>query len=114
MSLERLRRPSLPPSVAKALGELVSSLKNICEDVEVYLFGSYAKGTWLEDSDVDLVIVSRCFENMAPEERYRLVRKLASRRLAFELLIYTPREFEKIREKSVVIRDASKYWIKLT
>lgn len=109
-----MKKLSLPPNVVKALEELVGSLKDICKDVRVYLFGSYARGVWLEDSDIDLIVVSRCFENMKPGERYRLVRSLSSRELAFELLIYTPKEFEKVKKKSIVLQDASEYWIELT
>lgn len=114
MSLEKLRKLSLPPEVFKALEELVKALRERCDDVEVYLFGSYARGTWLEDSDIDLIVISKCFEGMGSEERYRYVRNLASKRLSFELLIYTPQEFEKVKKRSIVIQDAMEYWIKLT
>lgn len=114
MSLEKLERLSLPPKVFKAIVDLVKVLKELSSDVKVYLFGSYAKGTWLEDSDVDLVIVSSYFEHMEPVDRYRFVRRLASDEIPFELLIYTPKEFEEALKKSIVLKDASEYWIEVT
>jgi len=113
MSLEKLKKLSLPPNVIKALEELVERLKALYSDVEVYLFGSYARGTWLEDSDIDLIIISQSFEGMKPEERYRRVRGLASPKLPFEFLIYTPKEFKEVKDRSIVIQDALEYWIKL-
>ena len=112
--MRKLKKLSLPPKVTEAIIELVNSLKKSHADIEVYLFGSFAKGTWLEDSDIDLIIVSEYFKNMKPEKRYSYVRNLASRKVPFELLIYTPQEFEKARKKSIVIQDASEYWVKLT
>ncbi|HIE13969.1 TPA: DNA polymerase III subunit beta, partial [Candidatus Bathyarchaeota archaeon] len=35
------------------------------------------------------------------------------RELSFEILTYTPEEFEELKERSVILKDASRYWIKL-
>ena len=112
--MRKLEKPSPPPKVIRALDELVKKLKKLYGDVEVYLFGSYAKGEWLEDSDIDIIVISKHFEELSLSERYRIVRSLASKKLSFEILTYTPREFEIVKDKSIVIQDAMKYWIKLT
>ncbi len=39
---------------------------------------------------------------------------LADKNLSFEILTYTPREFEELKRRSVVLKDASQHWIKLT
>jgi len=114
VSSERLKELSIPPRILKAIRDLVDSLKKLSGDVRVYLFGSYARGTWIEDSDVDLVIVSSYFEGMESSERYKLVRRLASDEVSFELLIYTPREFEEALKRSIVLKDASRYWVEIT
>ena len=43
---------------------------------EAYLFGSYARGDWLEESDVDLIVVSPGFEGVRWLDRLDLVAKL--------------------------------------
>ncbi len=110
----RLKARSIPNEISEALESLVNRLREELGDVKVYLFGSYAKGTWLEDSDVDLIVVSPSFEGMEQEERYRLVRLSAAKEIAFELLVYTPKEFEEVLRRSVVLQDAAEHWIELS
>jgi len=83
---------------------------------EAYLFGSYAKGTWLKTSDVDLVIVSEDFRGMRFLERLDLINELqwkAGIRPFVEAIPLTPDEFAERLQESAVLRDASKYWIKI-
>ncbi|MEM0024544.1 MAG: nucleotidyltransferase domain-containing protein [Thermofilaceae archaeon] len=80
---------------------------------QVYLFGSYARGDWLRDSDVDLIVVSPAFRGLNLGERYLLVRRLLPDTISVELLLYTPEEFERLRGRSVILRDAEKYWVRL-
>jgi len=47
----------LPRAVEHRLEELAETLRRAVGDVEAYLFGSYAKGEWLEDSDIDIIVV---------------------------------------------------------
>ena len=55
--LENLLK-NLPKDVVDAINFLLKNLVKELNDVEVYLFGSYARGDWIEDSDIDLVVVS--------------------------------------------------------
>ena len=83
---------------------------------EAYLFGSYAKGTWLKTSDVDLVIVSEDFRGMRFLDRLDLINELqwkAGIRPFVEAIPLTPDEFAERLQESAVLRDASKYWIKI-
>ena len=83
---------------------------------EAYLFGSYAKGTWLKSSDVDLVVVSEDFRGMRFLERLDMINELqwkAQIRPFVEVIPLTPEEFEERLRESAVLRDASKYWIKI-
>lgn len=73
-------------------------------DAKIYLYGSFAKGTWLRDSDVDLVAISKCFENTEFSARYPVLRKLASDKRSFEILAHMPKELRKALEKSIVVK----------
>lgn len=57
----------------------------------VILFGSHAKGEALADSDVDLLIV-KATDQRPLDRRIQVERLLADRRLALDILVYTPEE----------------------
>ncbi|MEM1913462.1 MAG: nucleotidyltransferase domain-containing protein [Thermofilaceae archaeon] len=98
---------------ARSLLELLSRRIRVRE---AYLFGSYAKGTWLKTSDVDLVIVSEDFRGMRFLDRLDLINELqwkAGIRPFVEAIPLTPEEFAERLRESAVLRDASKYWIKI-
>jgi predicted nucleotidyltransferase len=103
----------LPERVRRALEQLVSRLPRVLGEVEVYLFGSFARGDWLYESDIDLIVVSPRFQGMELGRRYALVRSLLPDDVSVELLLYTPEEFERAKERSVVVRDAMRYWVRL-
>ena len=59
----------------------------------VILYGSFAKGTQREDSDIDLVVVSQDFQRMNLRERLELLGVAAVRiRKPIEANGYTPSE----------------------
>jgi hypothetical protein len=71
-----------------------------------FLFGSRARGDWLEESDWDIIIVSPQFSHISFPERATLVlREIPLRRV--ELLCYTDEEFsEKVAEIGIVAEAA--------
>ncbi len=107
------RLECVPKELLEILREFVTKVREVLGDVEIYLFGSYAKCTWLEDSDVDLIVVSDKFEGLDLGKRYALVRKLLPKNKSFEILTFTRREFEEAKKRSIIIQDASEYWIKI-
>ncbi len=107
------RLECVPRGLLEVLREFVARAREVLGDVEVYLFGSYAKCEWLEDSDVDLIVVSDGFEGLDIGKRYALIRKLLPRDRSFEILTYTRREFEEALRRSIVVQDASEYWIRI-
>jgi uncharacterized protein len=62
---------------------------------KAYLFGSYARGTYREDSDIDIAIVSRDFSGDRFADRRRVVplRRRIDRRL--EPIPYLPEDFKE-------------------
>jgi len=81
---------------------------------EAYLFGSTARGERMAHSDVDLVVVADEFEGMPLPERIRTVYLLwPQEELSADIIPLGPGEFERKKGKSVVLRDASRYWIRV-
>ncbi len=80
---------------------------------EIYLFGSYAKGTFLKSSDIDLIVVSDDWKNLPFLKRLDVVNEIIWREKLgnVEVIPVTSEEFEK--KESVVLRDASRYWIRV-
>jgi len=100
----------LPRAVERRIEELAERLRRAIGDVEVYLFGSYAKGEWLEDSDIDLIVVSESFEGVNIVERIGKLRRIVPEDLAVEMLAYTPVELKHALRRSVTVQDAATYW----
>ena len=70
------------------------------------LTGSRARGTYLEDSDVDLIIISNDFSAMPFPERLGYLQKEWKNRIPLEAFGYTVEEFQKLRRRSTYVRDA--------
>lgn len=73
-------------------------LEQLLPEVELYVFGSRARGDFYPDSDVDLAIVTPVFEGRDELERYDLIRE--DLRDIFgttpvDVVLYTPEEFEE-------------------
>ncbi|NPA85749.1 MAG: nucleotidyltransferase domain-containing protein [Crenarchaeota archaeon] len=80
---------------------------------EAYLFGSYARGDFLETSDVDLIVISEDWRGMRFLDRLELVYRLEWEEGItpwVEVLPLTPEEAER---RSAVLEDARKYWIRV-
>ena len=41
------------------------------------------------------------------------MRKLLPHDRGFEILTYTPEEFEEAKRRSIVVQDAAEYWIRI-
>ena len=67
---------------------------------EVYLFGSRARGENRVESDVDIIIVVDT--DLPFHERFKLFPELFEITGELDLLIYTPSEFEKIKNEDHV------------
>ncbi|MEM1623491.1 MAG: nucleotidyltransferase domain-containing protein [Sulfolobales archaeon] len=103
----------VPGDVLEMLRTFAKRVRSVLGSVEVYLFGSYARCEWLNDSDIDIIVVSSGFKDLSLGERYALLRKFLPPDRGFEILAYTDEEFEIAKRKSIVVQDASEYWIKI-
>ncbi|MBS1263950.1 MAG: hypothetical protein MAG715_01145 [Methanonatronarchaeales archaeon] len=81
-----------------ALRTVKRELEKELDVQEVYLFGSRARGSYDEDSDYDLAVVSPDFEDTRFKERQELVRPLVRKALGdvpLDVACYTSAEFEE-------------------
>ncbi|MBI5143111.1 MAG: nucleotidyltransferase domain-containing protein, partial [Nitrospirae bacterium] len=61
-------------SALNAVRQYVAELRrNLIAVEEVIMFGSYAKGTAGEDSDIDIAVISKSFSGDRFEDRRRIV-----------------------------------------
>jgi predicted nucleotidyltransferase len=89
-------------------------LKQLAEKTgaTIYLFGSYARGDHMLDSDVDVVVVSQGFESMSFPQRVEYVRRMLPEHLGFDVIPLTPRELKEKAKRSFY-REISRYWIEI-
>lgn len=67
---------------------------------KIVIFGSFAKGKFRKDSDIDVIVVSSDFRNRGIFERVEMVsgigRDIVSKlKLPFDILYYSDEEWEK-------------------
>ena len=103
----------VPEKLLEILRRFTERAKSELGDVEVYLFGSYARCEWIEDSDVDLIVVSDALKGLDVGRRYALLRRMLPRDMSFEILAYTREEFREALRRSVILQDAAEYWVKI-
>ncbi len=96
----------------KDLNSLLSEFKsNLEKDIDlekVILFGSRAVEEAHEDSDVDLIIVSKNFRGRDYFERASMMYDYWDSELPVDFLCYTPEEFEKLENQASIVREATR------
>lgn len=100
---------ALPKVVKNFINGYIDNLDSQIEIEKAILFGSYARGAWRRDIDIDLIIISPNFKKMKYMERLVWLSKMRGDKFinrAMDVLGYTADEFEKLRERSVVIDEA--------
>jgi len=90
---------TLPLKFRLAIEEFIKNLVKNLKDkkLEVYLFGSLAKGDYLLDSDIDLIVVTNSLKDLKKWERTAYLRRLAPKSIGFDIVCYTKEEFEKVQ-----------------
>ena len=84
-------------------------IKRLARDISVrqaILTGSRATGSYMEDSDVDLIIVSDDFSKMPLPERLKYLQKQWKSRIPLEAFGYTVNEFRTLQRKSTYVKEA--------
>src|SRR3990170_1459311 len=76
-------------------------------------FGSRAAGGGHEWSDYDFIIVSPDFDGTPFLERAARFYPLKERGVSYDLLCYTPEEFDEMVNQITIVREAAKTGIRL-
>jgi predicted nucleotidyltransferase len=80
---------------------------------QAILFGSTATGDRLSDSDIDLIVISDDFKDMPLPERFLILQKNWKEQTDLEAFGFTSQEYEQLRFKSIVVREADEKGIRL-
>jgi len=84
-------------------------IKEYFPDAIVILFGSRARGDYLEDSDYDIIVVSSKFKGIHFTKRSEIILRIlwnAGIRDDIEVLCYTPEEFKKKKSMLGIVQNA--------
>ncbi|NJK52093.1 MAG: HEPN domain-containing protein [Leptolyngbyaceae cyanobacterium SU_3_3] len=85
------------------LRRYVAMLQETYDPQSVWVFGSMATGTVHEWSDIDLVIVKETNQRFL--ERTKEVLKLLQPKVGLDVLVYTPSEFDQLRQNRAFVQD---------
>jgi predicted nucleotidyltransferase len=80
---------------------------------EAILFGSTATNTRLAESDIDLIIISEDFKEMALPQRFLILQKNWESKTDLEAFGFTREEFDSLKNKSIIVQEATENGIKL-
>jgi len=102
----------MPESLIDLICDYISRVDAEYRVEKVYIFGSTAKGNRLEESDVDLIIVSKAFRGMSMLERLYLLYKLWDHPIDLQVLAYTPEEYKEASQR-LMLKEILSYAIEL-
>jgi predicted nucleotidyltransferase len=91
------------------IAELKDFIEKLSEDFNIQniiLFGSRATNKFRENSDVDLIIVSEDFKNMDFFERGAKMYEYWDVDLPVDFICYTPKEFNNLKKKISIVKEA--------
>jgi len=103
MSLEMVlaqRRAEYAEALDRALDKIMAHLTNMPEVEQVILFGSYAAGRRDLFTDLDLLVVMSSEQDFV-RRTAELYQQVAAG-VDLDLLVYTPEEFERLRQRGFV------------
>jgi predicted nucleotidyltransferase len=102
----------LKNNIKKIIKEYLKYFPKNIKIEKIFLFGSYAKGNYDEDSDIDLILISSDFKKIDFLKRLEMLSSFRKSKLtqsvAMDILGYTPEEFKNISKESIIIKKAIK------
>jgi len=97
----------------KFMNEAIPKIVREIKPSQIIIFGSRARGDAKSISDIDVIIVSDYFKDIPFLRRMPILLKLVNFEKHIDFLCYTEDEFEKIKEKSIVVNDALKHSLRI-
>ncbi len=73
---------------------------------KVIWFGSRVRGDYLVSSDYDFILVSKKFRGIPFRKRIVKVLELTKKPWKFDVICYTPEEFEKKKKEICIVKEA--------
>lgn len=99
--------------VMKILKDYIKKVNKKFKIQDTILFGSRARGDYLLDSDVDLIIISNDFENIEFRKRMGKLLEYWDESIDLEVLGYTQKEFDTMKKRFGLVQQAVKEGIQL-
>ncbi|MBI5804285.1 nucleotidyltransferase domain-containing protein [Candidatus Pacearchaeota archaeon] len=97
----------------KLFAKHLNFLGKLFSPEKVILFGSRARGEHLEDSDIDVIVVSKKFNGINFRERIIEAYGMWDKKQGLDIICYTPEEFEKKKKQIGIVQEAVKEGIEL-
>ncbi|MDI3535236.1 MAG: uncharacterized protein PWQ82_1601 [Thermosediminibacterales bacterium] len=91
--------------IINLIKQYVSIISKKIKVEKVVLFGSYAKGEPLNCSDVDLVIISKDFQNMSFLKRLEFLQLHWKFNIGADIIGYTPEEYNSLSKKISLVSE---------
>lgn len=82
------------------ISELINKIANGYDPDKIILFGSYAKGTANDDSDVDLLVIKET-DTPRPERTFQVRKMLYGMMIPLDILVYTPIEIKESQKSKL-------------
>ncbi|MFQ6105221.1 MAG: nucleotidyltransferase domain-containing protein [Candidatus Glassbacteria bacterium] len=93
--------------------EVVPEITKSFSPCRIILFGSRAKGSAKEESDIDVILISDHFNGIKFVKRMSLVLKKTGFPKHVDYLCYTPEEVTRVKETSFILQEALEEGIEL-
>ena len=97
----------------EAIIQALKRFKRLSHVDKMIFFGSRTTETYKPDSDIDLIIVSKRFNKQRPLKRAPSLYMKWNLDYPVDFLCYTPEEFEALKTKVTIVREAIQHGIEI-
>jgi len=101
IGLREKRKKEIEENLKKIIHKIIES-----EVEKIILFGSVAENMVSKSSDIDIIIVKKTVKKFL--ERLDEMYKIISPDIAIDLIVYTPEEYERLKETNSFLKSALK------